>query len=198
MKYTACILTFLSYSSLHVLRMCYSFNKFYIKKEFQITDFYLGVLDALVYLSLGVGTLLRYTLIRNPLHLTEIFLATSIASSFSIAIISYLGLISDYNNLTQHSHFLIFKIIITIALMVFGFMQLTSRPIATSILGSELKSQKHGCLVGAWATHSSAGHISGLLLSNLLVHTFMLKWEVSIFIGAILCIGTALLVYCVL
>jgi len=35
-----------------------------------MTDFYLGILDALVYLSLGIGTLMRYTLIRNPLHLT--------------------------------------------------------------------------------------------------------------------------------
>ena len=96
MKYLTCILTFLSYFSLHTLRMCYSFNKFYVKQEFLISDFYLGVLDGLVYLSLGIGTLMRYTLIRNPLHLTEIYLATSIFAAVSIAVISFLGLVADY------------------------------------------------------------------------------------------------------
>jgi hypothetical protein len=95
MKHLTCVLTYLAYSSLHTLRMCYSFNKIYIKREFHITDFYLGVLDAIVYLSLGIGTLIRYSLIRNPVHLTTIYLATTILSSLSIAIISVLGLVSE-------------------------------------------------------------------------------------------------------
>ena len=176
MKYLTCLLTFFSYSSLHTLRMCYSFNKLYIKQQFQITDFYLGVLDALVYISLGVGTFMRYTLIRNPLHLTTIYLATSICAAMSIAFISMLGVYADYTNILQHEHFTLFKVLITVALVLFGLMQLTSRPIATALMGSELDTKQSGCLVGAWATHSSAGHISGLLLSNLLVHTFKLKW----------------------
>lgn len=130
MKYVTCFLTFFSYASLHTLRMCYSFNKMYIKKEFQITDFYLGVLDALVYLSLGIGTLLRFTLIRNPVNLTKIFLAGSILTSLSISVISFLGLISHGEN------YLLFKIFITIALALFGFMQLTSRPIVAVLLGA--------------------------------------------------------------
>ena len=119
--------------------MCYSFNKLYIKQEFDFTDFYLGVLDALVYISLGVGTLMRYSLIRNPLHLTSIYLATSIFAAMSIAFISILGLYADYANLLDHKYFTLFKVLITVALVVFGFMQLTSRPIATALLADDLK-----------------------------------------------------------
>ena len=135
MKYVTCFLTFFSFASLHTLRMCYSFNKMYIKKEFQITDFYLGVLDALVYLSLGIGTLLRFTLIRNPVNLTKIFLAGSILTSLFISVISFLGLISHGEKHSEH-HYLLFKIFITIALSLFGFMQLTSRPIVAVLLGA--------------------------------------------------------------
>ena len=135
-KYVTCVLTFLSYSSIHMLRMCYAFNKFYIKQEFKITDFYLAVLDALVYLSLGIGTLFRYTLIRNPIDFTLTYLVTSIFATLSIAIVSVLGLVSDEEKISDHHHYSLFKALISISLMVFGFMQLTSRPIVTALLGS--------------------------------------------------------------
>jgi hypothetical protein len=102
MKYTTCLLTFISGSSFYTLRMCYSFNKLYIKQEFHISDFYLGLLDALVYFSLGVGTLMRYTLIRNPLQLTTIYLATAIFAALSIALISVMGLYADSTNILEH------------------------------------------------------------------------------------------------
>jgi hypothetical protein len=98
----------------------------------------LGVLDALVYISLGVGTLMRYTLIRDPLDLTTIYFVTSIFAAMSIALISILGLYADYVNLLNHKYFTLFKLVITFALVVFGFMQLTSRPIATALVADEL------------------------------------------------------------
>lgn len=77
-----------------MMRMSYSFNKSNIKKRFLFDGYFLGILDAFIYISLGVGFFLRFKLIKNG-NLTKILLDTSILISLFfciIPIISLLGL----------------------------------------------------------------------------------------------------------
>jgi len=48
-----------------MMRMSYSFNKSNIKNKFQFDAYFLAVLDAFVYISLGVGFFFRFKIIKN-------------------------------------------------------------------------------------------------------------------------------------
>ncbi len=61
-KNSAFWITFTAYLGIHALRMCYSFNKVNIKRQFQLSEFYLGILDAILYLTYAFGVLIRYQL----------------------------------------------------------------------------------------------------------------------------------------
>lgn len=60
MKVQAYVLTFLAYTLLHSIRTSYAFSKPYIKTTYDLSNLFLSVLDASIYMMLGVGFLLRF------------------------------------------------------------------------------------------------------------------------------------------
>jgi sugar phosphate permease len=62
MKAKVYILTFLTYASVHMMRMTYSFNKHNLETKFGVGDLFLGFLDALIFITLAIGTLFRYSI----------------------------------------------------------------------------------------------------------------------------------------
>lgn len=57
------VLTFLTYASVHTMRMAYSFSKAHIKLTFGISSLSLGLMDALIFIALALGTFFRYSLL---------------------------------------------------------------------------------------------------------------------------------------
>lgn len=55
-------MTFIDYVALHNMRMSYSQIKPNFQVSFNQSNFYLGLFDALVYLSLGTGFFFRFLL----------------------------------------------------------------------------------------------------------------------------------------
>jgi sugar phosphate permease len=86
------ITTFCLYVGIHMMRMSYSFNKSNIKKKFSFDGYFLGILDAFVYISLGIGFFLRYRLIKSANH-TKILLQTSILIGIFFCVIPIISLL---------------------------------------------------------------------------------------------------------
>lgn len=59
------ILSFLTYATVHMMRTTYSFNKHTFQKIFGISDLFLGFVDAFIYLTLALGTFLRYSIVNS-------------------------------------------------------------------------------------------------------------------------------------
>lgn len=64
-KWKTYFISFLAYSSLHCMRMSYSHSKPDFQSVFGISNLSLGVFDALIFISLGCGFLLRYYIQKN-------------------------------------------------------------------------------------------------------------------------------------
>ncbi len=59
------VLSFLTYGTVHMMRTTYSFNKHTFQKVFGISDLFLGFVDAFIYLTLALGTFLRYSIVNS-------------------------------------------------------------------------------------------------------------------------------------
>lgn len=86
MKFKAYILTFLTYASVHMMRMSYSFNKHNLEAKFGIGDLFLGFLDAFIFIALAFGTFFRYSII-NDKEASLICLKTAIPTSLAFGLI---------------------------------------------------------------------------------------------------------------
>lgn len=78
------ILTFTAYLSIHTMRMSYSQVKSQFQSDYNQSNLFLGILDSLVYISLGIGFFLRFLLIGN------MNLVLSYAIFVGIAALAYL------------------------------------------------------------------------------------------------------------
>ena len=85
-KWTTYLLTFLAYVSLHTMRMSYSQIKPDFQKTFDQSNFFLGLFDALVYISLGIGFFLRFLLQGKMSIIISYAIFTSIASAAYLVI----------------------------------------------------------------------------------------------------------------
>lgn len=92
MKARVYILTFLTYASVHMMRMTYSFNKHNFEIRFGIGDLFLGFLDALIFISLAIGTIFRYSLL-NSKNFTLVCLQTSIPTALAFSLIPIASLL---------------------------------------------------------------------------------------------------------
>lgn len=59
------LLSFLTYATVHMMRTTYSFNKHTFQDIFGISDLFLGIVDSLIYLTLSLGTFLRYSVVNS-------------------------------------------------------------------------------------------------------------------------------------
>jgi sugar phosphate permease len=83
-KWSTYLITFMAYVSLHTMRMSYAQVKIDFQRAFDLSNLYLGLFDALVYISLGVGFFFRF-LVQGNLNLI-----VSYAIFISIASLAYL------------------------------------------------------------------------------------------------------------
>jgi sugar phosphate permease len=72
-KWRTFLLTFISYSGLHIMRMSYSHSKPNLKASFHQSNLTLGIFDALTYTFLGIGFFFRF-LLQDQKQLTKSFL----------------------------------------------------------------------------------------------------------------------------
>lgn len=91
MRAQAYILTFMSSASIHMLRMTYSFNKHNIKISFGIGEFFLGILDSLIFISLAIGTFYRYSILNDKRY-TLVFLKTAIPTAIAFCLVPLVSL----------------------------------------------------------------------------------------------------------
>ena len=89
-KWKTYLITFIDYVALHNMRMSYSQVKPDFQKSFGQTNLYLGLFDALVYLSLGMGFFFRFLLEgkKNLLKSYIIFITIACAAYLVIPILS--------------------------------------------------------------------------------------------------------------
>ncbi len=96
MRLSVYTLTFLTYATVHMMRMTYSFNKHNIEVKFGIGDFFLGLMDSIMFIALSVGTFLRYSII-NDKSKTLVCLKMAIPTALAFSIIPMVSLLrGDY------------------------------------------------------------------------------------------------------
>lgn len=173
MKEAVYILTFMSYASVHMLRMTYSFNKHSIKNQFGIGELFLGILDCLIYLSLSIGTFFRYSIV-NDKRLPLVCLKTAIPTALAFSLVPIFG--SFQGNPEDPSPAFGTYLFLLLALGCFGFFQFTSFPLSLTIFSHHFNVKTQGSLVGIWSSKSNAGNIIGFFMANFLVYQLHTQW----------------------
>lgn len=92
MKARVYILTFLTYASVHMMRMTYSFNKHNLETKFGVGDLFLGIVDALMFIALSFGTFFRYSMLNDKKN-TLICLKTAIPTSLAFSLVPIASLL---------------------------------------------------------------------------------------------------------
>jgi sugar phosphate permease len=91
-KVTAFWITIAAYAAIHALRMCYSFNKVNLRRQFNLSEFYLGFLDAVLYISYALGVLIRYQIFEGNSNMKKVYFITSIIVSVCFGFVAYLAI----------------------------------------------------------------------------------------------------------
>jgi sugar phosphate permease len=166
------LLTFLCYVSIHNMRMSYSQVKSDFKSDFQQSDLFLALFDALVYLSLGTGFFFRFLLQGKKKMLNSLLMF------LGIACIGYL--IIPINSLlfkekAQDSYF-IKEILPGMGLLIFGFFQFPAWPTLLTITSQEFELNGDGTAMGIWSANGDLGNIVGFALTGFLVSNLEMRW----------------------
>jgi sugar phosphate permease len=96
MRIRAFVLTFIAYLFMHALRTGYSYAKPYFKTEYNLSNPFLAVLDASIYLFMGVGFALRYLFIDEK-NLTRSYFITGMIFSLAFALFPLGSIIGLFN-----------------------------------------------------------------------------------------------------
>lgn len=85
------LLTFFTYTIVHMMRTTYSFNKHTFQIIFGINNLFLGILDSIIYLTLALGTFFRYSIL-NSQKPVEACLYTALPTVIGFSFIPLLSL----------------------------------------------------------------------------------------------------------
>lgn len=91
MRTSVYVLTFLTYATVHMMRMTYSFNKHNIELKFGASDFLIGLMDSLMFIALSIGTFFRYSIL-NDKRKTLVCLKMAIPTALAFSIIPMFSL----------------------------------------------------------------------------------------------------------
>lgn len=192
-KYLTYLITFFAYVAVHMMRMSYSFNKSKIKERFGIDPYFLGILDACIYLAIGAGFFLRYKITQSD-NLKRNFLITAIIVSISYSVIPVFSLFSVGIEEPNGSDDAV-KVIISIALIIFGFFQFSFWPICLVFVNQYFDPKTEGTILGFWSANGDFGNIIGFFIPTLIVNTFHSSWELSMLIASVFNVVMAMLLY---
>lgn len=96
MRISVYLLTFFTYATIHMMRMTYSFNKHNIELKFGVTDLVIGLMDSLMFITLSIGTFLRYSIL-NDKRKALVCLKMAIPTALAFSIIPMVSLLrGDY------------------------------------------------------------------------------------------------------
>lgn len=168
------ILTFATYATVHMMRTTYSFNKHSFQSVFGISDFFLGCVDSLIYLTLAIGIFLRYSIL-NSNKPVQACLYTAIPTIIGFTVIPVISLLR--HDTKEGTGSVLDYILIGGSFAMFGFFQLSFFPATLTIFSNSYTVKNDGKLVGIWSAKSNTGNILGFLLANLLVQQFDIPWE---------------------
>lgn len=54
------LLSFSGILILYMLRSAYSFSKPYLREQYKLSNYYIALMDALIFLGIGIGFMMRY------------------------------------------------------------------------------------------------------------------------------------------
>ncbi len=173
------ILTYLTYSILHINRESWSILKPKIQYDENISSSQLGAMDT-VFLSV-------YSL--------GLFVSGSLGDHYSpkmLLIFSYIGVtiiitLIAVTALSGWSNPVIFCILFSLN----GFMQSFGWPSCCAIFANWFGKRGRGALIGVWASCSNFGNIVGALLTSFLTSSLSLNWETSYLLIGLLCLINA-------
>jgi sugar phosphate permease len=179
-KWSTYIITFMAYVSLHTMRMSYAQVKTDFQKAFDLSNLYLGLFDALVYISLGLGFFLRF-LIQGNLNLVS-----SYAIFISFASLAYLIIpvthLAFQEEVKEHS--LLREVLPSIGLLLFGFCQFPAWPTLLTLTNDHFDLKKDGKAIGIWSANGDLGNIVGFAMTGLMVDYLNLQWELPMIAAA--------------
>lgn len=190
-KWKTYVLTFSSYMTLHCMRMTYSHILPNFKQTFHQTNLFLGLFGACIYLALGLGFLLRFT-IEDKKNIVKSFFFC-----ITLACLGYLiiPLSSILLNTKITANYLFQTILPGLGLLLFGFWQFAAWPTLLTLINYYFNVRSEGTYLGFWSANGDFGNILGFTLSGLLVDTFSVRWEVAMIVAAFFCWIMALVVY---
>ena len=123
-------LTFIAYAALHSMRMGYAQIKPEFRAAYQQSHLYMGLFDAAIYLSLGIGFFLRFKFETKKNLIRTFFVSVSISSIAYLYIpISHLLLVDQVRN-----SLLLKEVLPGISLLIFGFCQFPAWPTLLTII----------------------------------------------------------------
>jgi sugar phosphate permease len=137
-KWKTYIISFIDYVALHNMRMSYSQVKPNFQKSFEQSNLWLGLFDALVYLSLGMGFFFRFLLEGKKELLKSYIIFINIACC-AYLVIPILSL--SLGEGVKDNYF--FKEILPgLALLVFGFCQFPAWPTLLTLTSEHFDLEK--------------------------------------------------------
>lgn len=168
MRVRAYVLTFIGYLMLHVLRTGYSISKPSFKKEYDLDNLFVAVIDATTYIALGIGYFLRPLMVGSKNTLLIFFLTTMI-SALGYMVFPFL---SVSHNLTVINA----KPLMLIGMLVYGFFQFNFWSNMMAVISDHYSNENDGCLIGLWSAAGDFGNIVGFLIPSLLETKTGLGW----------------------
>ena len=112
----------------------------------------------------------------------KVYFITSIIVSLCFGLVAYISLFSEMDIVSLK----VAKVLITLGIFGFGFFHMAFYQICGSVISGYYDSKTESANLGFWASSLSVGNVMGFLLSNLIIHEFQQKWEVTFFLMAIL------------
>jgi hypothetical protein len=95
-----------------------------------LSEFFLGILDAILYLSYGIGVFLRYEIFDGNQSINKVYFITSMLISCTFGSLAYIGLFREEGYLDGNWP----KLLLTVGVAGFGFFHLAAYQICGSIV----------------------------------------------------------------
>jgi sugar phosphate permease len=147
--------------------MSYSQVKSKFQKDFDQSNLFLGLFDALVYIALGTGFFFRFLLQgKKNLKFSLVLFLTIACIGYMVIPISSLLLGDSVKN-----NFFLQEFLPGLGLLIFGFFQFPAWPTLLTLTSEHFNLEKEGTAMGIWSANGDLGNIVGFAMCGLLVDT---------------------------
>ena len=144
MKYTVYVLTYFAYAMNHACRMTYAYNKPNVKSAYGLSPVQLGIIDALIYLSYGIGTFFRYYFFGGS-QPSKLYLISALCISSFYSCIPFMSLLFP-DELMYHikndRSIVSFDIMIAVSVVAYGFSHLAIWQTILALMSNHWHSKK--------------------------------------------------------